>query len=130
MKTIYDKTWGLVPKLGSLALLIAVILGTASFFQREQGVDDHQTRRYHTEYREYESSPQGEMQRDEGRERPRRGRHHHGPPPPPPGIPPTVLFLIGGALGFLIGRHRHPFPPPPPRPHCHHDRAPDPRKDA
>ncbi len=39
---------------------------------------------------------------------PRRGpRGHHGPPPHH-GVPPTVLFLIGGALGYLVGtRKRH-----------------------
>ena len=62
-------------------------------------------------------------------ERPReRRRHRRGGPP---GVPPTVLFLTGGALGYLVGaRGRRPLfgpghghgpahwgPPCPPAPH-------------
>lgn len=47
----------------------------------------------------------------------REHRRHHGPPPHPPCVPPTVLFLIGGALGYLVGTRRRGCPPP--YPHWH-----------
>ena len=47
--------------------------------------------------------------------------HHGPPPPPPPGVPPTVLFLTGGALGYLIGTRRPPCGPP----HHHKPRPSD-----
>ena len=60
--------------------------------------------------------PRGDRHRGEGR--------HHGPPPC---LPPTVIFMIGGALGYLVGTrkkgccHRQqtpscqpPVPPAPP----------------
>lgn len=47
----------------------------------------------------------------------RRSRHHG--PPPPPCLPPTVIFLIGSGLGYLIGTRqrcccRHRCQPTPP----------------
>ena len=44
----------------------------------------------------------------------REGARRHGPPP---GVPPTVLFLVGAGLGYLVGRSRR-FGPPHRRHHC------------
>ncbi len=63
---------------------------------------------------------------------PHRGRHgehrrhgHHGPPP---GVPPTVLFLVGAGLGYLIGRSRRFGPPPHHRHHHHSCNKPNPEE--
>lgn len=85
--------------LGPLALVLALgfwFLGPAADHPAPQG--------YPPAYSQMDDGPPPPPPDDGpgGFRRPPRGEHghQHGPPGPPP----TVIFLIGGALGFLIGR--------------------------
>ena len=83
-------------KTAAAFLLVGFLLGVIPSLNPENPVPIYQIQR---EYPDYSHCGEG---------------RHHGPPPPPPGLPPTVLFLLGGALGYLIGRQRNDptFPPP------------------
>lgn len=112
--------WQFLPKTGSVFLMTAVILCAISWLKPEHRAQTHQTyNNTQAEFREQylASADDVTVEGHERPEKPARGRGNHpGPPPPPPGVPPTVLFLIGGALGYLIGRRGPHCPPPPPPP--------------
>lgn len=100
-----SSSWQFHSKTAIAFLLIGVFLGMMPSINPDYPVSTHQIQR--------ESS---------GQARCGDGRHHGPPPPPPPGLPPTVLFLLGAALGYLIGKQKShaPFPPP----HYHYEKPP------
>ena len=121
-----ESKWQSFPKSAAVLLLMASLVAAVAWMKPDSYKESTNTQLSRAEYHEYDLVP-ADYSINKDKEKPdkrppRRGRrgHHHGPPPPPPGIPPTVLFLIGGALGFLIGRKGHRPPPPPP--HYRHDK--------
>ena len=116
--TTTNKKWAFLPKAGSILLLMAIILGAMSWLKTEHSFQAH---RADSEIIVYElEPPETILVYQDARPPGDRREGHHGPPPPL-GFPPTVLFMIGGALGYLIGSQRKGprFPPS-----CHHDKPP------
>lgn len=110
MKTNEKSKWDLLRSPAAVFALLATTLAVLSSIQSVRISQAQTARQARAEYSRYQSSYQDQaaLQNDEERERPpRRRRHHHGPPPPPPGLPLTVVFLIGGALGYLVGKRGH-----------------------
>lgn len=124
MKTVFEKFRRNTPAMLALATLpLALLITGISWFTSPKFSDsaERPKARVLASERVY-SSNQSRFQNREGQpDRPprgerkerRRGGRHHGPPSPPL-VPPTVLFLIGGGLGYLIGRGRHGRCGPPP----------------
>ena len=110
MNTKEKSKWDLLRSPAVVFVLLATTLAVLSTVHSVRVSQAQTARQARAEYSRYQSSYQDEaaLQNEEEPEKPpRRRRHHHGPPPPPPGLPPTVVFLIGGALGYLIGKRGH-----------------------
>ncbi len=131
MKTLLERLRGNTPALLALATLpVALVIAGVSYFSspkyhdygdRSRAVVTRPSSSSQWSSFEQREGPPDQPDREQRRERRRDGRRdgrHHGPPPPPP-VPVTVIFLVGGGLGYLIGTRR--------RGRCGPGRGPGPR---
>lgn len=118
MKTLLERLRGNTPAVLALATIpVAMVLAGVSYFSSPKYEDPNNISRAVSsrssnssqwsslEQREGPPDRPDREQRRERRKGDRRDGRHHGPPPPPP-VPVTVIFLIGGGLGYLIGSRR------------------------
>lgn len=105
-------------KPAALALLVLPLALLMAGFSTFRMTERKESREQRHAFVQHENQQWGRFDQREGPPREergdrRRGGRHHGPPPPPC-VPPTVLFLVGAGLGYLIGRGRRGRCGPPP----------------